>query len=250
MALDLVSGADLLCKLMCEAGPVDPRGSRGPRGRPDPQNRRSPVGQKGAHIKAKQLLGPGAAAPHALRRGSAGAIFHRHLLRSLSLRGKSGEASTLLFRWFRRGRWAPAPGPPVPRSAISLLPTYGRPRGVFFQNSGIRASLRFTCGSSRAGLLPPRPPMLSLGSIGRPMHPPWSGRLRRLPEKGGLAEGGFGFGCKSVVSGVWAAPGGFKTIQKGWGASLSTFSDGFEVPRHRPDPENDRFSAKSQTPLC
>ena len=36
MALEFVSGADFLCKLMCRAGPVDLRGSRGPRGRPDP----------------------------------------------------------------------------------------------------------------------------------------------------------------------------------------------------------------------
>jgi len=40
MALELVSGADFLCKLMCGAGPVDLRGSRGPRGRPDPENDR------------------------------------------------------------------------------------------------------------------------------------------------------------------------------------------------------------------
>ena len=36
MALELVSGADFLCKLLCGAGPVDLRGSRGPQGRPDP----------------------------------------------------------------------------------------------------------------------------------------------------------------------------------------------------------------------
>ena len=40
MALELVSGADFLCKLMSGAGPVDLRGSRGPRGRPDPENDR------------------------------------------------------------------------------------------------------------------------------------------------------------------------------------------------------------------
>ena len=40
MALELVSGADFLCELMCGAGPVDLRGSRGPRGRPDPENDR------------------------------------------------------------------------------------------------------------------------------------------------------------------------------------------------------------------
>ena len=40
MALELVSGADFLCKLMCGAGPDDLRGSRGPRGRPDPENDR------------------------------------------------------------------------------------------------------------------------------------------------------------------------------------------------------------------
>ena len=40
MALELVSGADFLCKLMCGAGPVDLRGSRVPRGRPDPENDR------------------------------------------------------------------------------------------------------------------------------------------------------------------------------------------------------------------
>ena len=40
MALELVSGADFLWKLMCGAGPVDLRGSRLPRGRPDPENDR------------------------------------------------------------------------------------------------------------------------------------------------------------------------------------------------------------------
>ena len=40
VALELVSGADFLCKLMCGAGPVDLRGSQGPRGRPDPENDR------------------------------------------------------------------------------------------------------------------------------------------------------------------------------------------------------------------
>ena len=39
-ALELVSGADFLCTLMCGAGPVDLRGSRVPRGRPDPENDR------------------------------------------------------------------------------------------------------------------------------------------------------------------------------------------------------------------
>ena len=37
MALELVSGADFLCNLMCGAGPVDLRGSRGRFRRPDPQ---------------------------------------------------------------------------------------------------------------------------------------------------------------------------------------------------------------------
>ena len=46
MALELVSGAEFLCKLMCGAGPVDLRRTQGPRGRPDPQSRRFPVGQK------------------------------------------------------------------------------------------------------------------------------------------------------------------------------------------------------------
>ena len=40
MALELVSGADFWCKLTCGAGPADLRGSRGPRGRPDPENDR------------------------------------------------------------------------------------------------------------------------------------------------------------------------------------------------------------------
>ena len=72
---------------------------------------------------------------------------------------------------------------------------------------------------------------------------------RRSPEEG-LAEGGFGDGLKSAVFGVWAAPAGFKTHPKRWGASLPTAVDGFEAPRGRRDPENDRFPAKSQTPLC
>ena len=41
---------------------------------------------------------------------------------------------------------------------------------------------------------------------------------RRLPE-GGLAEGGLGFGRKSFVFGVWVAPVGFKTFQRGGGRS-------------------------------
>jgi len=45
---------------------------------------------------------------------------------------------------------------------------------------------------------------------------------RRVPE-GGLAEGGLGFAWKSVVFGVWAAPGGFKTIQKGGGRNPPAF---------------------------
>ena len=40
MALELVSGADFLCTLLCRAGPVDLRGFRGSRGRPDPENDR------------------------------------------------------------------------------------------------------------------------------------------------------------------------------------------------------------------
>jgi len=48
------------------------------------------------------------------------------------------------------------------------------------------------------------------------------GFFRRLP-KGGLAEGGFGFGRKAVVFGVWAAPGGFETIQKGGGHLFGWF---------------------------
>ena len=46
IALELASGADFLCKLMCGAGPVDLRGYPAAWGRPDPQNRRFPVGQK------------------------------------------------------------------------------------------------------------------------------------------------------------------------------------------------------------
>jgi len=38
IALEMVSGADVLCKLMHGAGPVILRGSRGARGRQDPEN--------------------------------------------------------------------------------------------------------------------------------------------------------------------------------------------------------------------
>ena len=37
---------------------------------------------------------------------------------------------------------------------------------------------------------------------------------------------------------------------KGLDATADTSLDGLKAPRGRPDPENDRFSAKSQTPLC
>ena len=55
MALELVSGADFLCKLMCGAGLVDLRGSPAARG-PDHQNRRSPGG-KNLSIKDAPILG-------------------------------------------------------------------------------------------------------------------------------------------------------------------------------------------------
>ena len=64
MALELVSGAAFLCKLMCGVCPVDLRGSAAARGRPDPKNLRFPVGQT---IITKTQVFPPAALRHFAR---------------------------------------------------------------------------------------------------------------------------------------------------------------------------------------
>ena len=57
MALELVSGADFLSKLMCGAGPVDLRVSRAPRGRPE--NRKSTIsGRPKNHTLKTQVYSP------------------------------------------------------------------------------------------------------------------------------------------------------------------------------------------------
>ena len=81
MALEVVSGADFSCKLMCGAGPVDLRGSRGPRGRPDPENDRF-----SAKSKTPPLLNP----PSGNRRTRA----CRFLLATCTLRLLGRGAST------------------------------------------------------------------------------------------------------------------------------------------------------------
>ena len=80
MALELVSGADFMCKLMCGAGPVDLRGSRRSRGRPDPQ-KSTISGRLKNHIFETQVLivrlmvqatpSPGVLAPSCARSSSA-----------------------------------------------------------------------------------------------------------------------------------------------------------------------------------
>ncbi len=44
-------------------------------------------------------------------------------------------------------------------------------------------------------------------------------------------------GRKSVILGVWAAPGAPETHPKGGGASPPTFCKSLRGPRHRPDPK-------------
>ncbi len=46
---------------------------------------------------------------------------------------------------------------------------------------------------------------------------------------------------KSVILGVWAAPGALETLAKGWVASPPTFLKDLNGPRGHPDPQNDRF---------
>ncbi len=47
---------------------------------------------------------------------------------------------------------------------------------------------------------------------------------------------------------VWAAPGGLQPSKKVGGRTPPTFLDGSRVLRGRPDPPNERFSAKSLNP--
>jgi len=54
MALELISRLDFMCKLMCGAGPVDLRGSRWPRGRPDPENDRFSANLQDKHDRARK----------------------------------------------------------------------------------------------------------------------------------------------------------------------------------------------------
>ena len=52
---------------------------------------------------------------------------------------------------------------------------------------------------------------------------------------------------KSVILGVWVAPGALETLQKGGGRSPPpAFCKGLRGPRGRPDPQNDRFPILKQ----
>ena len=51
---------------------------------------------------------------------------------------------------------------------------------------------------------------------------------------------------KSVIFGVWVAPGALETLQKGGGRSPPPFARVFRAPRGRPDPQNDRFPILKQ----
>ncbi len=51
----------------------------------------------------------------------------------------------------------------------------------------------------------------------------------------------FFMGRKSVILGVWAAPGAPETLPKGGGLRPPPFARVSKGPRGRPDPQNDRF---------
>ena len=51
---------------------------------------------------------------------------------------------------------------------------------------------------------------------------------------------------KSLISRVWAAPGGRDTLQKGGGASPPTFLEGFPAARGRPDHPKSTISGRSK----
>ena len=56
------------------------------------------------------------------------------------------------------------------------------------------------------------------------------------------------FLCFFMIFRCLGGPGRPGNLLKRWGMKPPTFLDGFKAPRGRPDPENDRFSAKSKTP--
>jgi len=71
---------------------------------------------------------------------------------------------------------------------------------------------------------------------------------RRLPE-GALAEVGFGFGWKSDVFGVWAAPGCFKAIQGGGGLRSPPLQMVLKLPGAAQTPKRPIFSQIQNPPL-
>ena len=68
--------------------------------------------------------------------------------------------------------------------------------------------------------------------------------------RGGFSRGWFWIWLKIGRFRGLGDPGWLSNHPKRWGGETPTFLDGLKAPRCRPDPENDRFSAKSQnTPL-
>jgi len=116
----------------------------------------------------------------------------------------------------------------------------------------------------------PRGPIKGLGVTVRHAGPPFIGSLWRdrvmfnhtktsrrsgrpgrrsknvsAVARGVFSRGGFWIWLKIGRFRGLGGPGGLLNHPKRWGAKPPTSLDGLKAPRGRPDPDNDRFSAKS-----
>ena len=74
--------------------------------------------------------------------------------------------------------------------------------------------------------------------------------IQTAVARGGFSRGGFGIWLKIGRFRGLGGPGVLSNHPSRWGVSPPTSLDGFKATRGSPDPENDRFSAKSKTTHC